>query len=278
MNIRTAIIPAAGYGTRFLPFTKAVPKEMLPLLNKPAIEYIVQEMYDCHLFNCLMIISPYKQALESYFTRSPHLENFLSEKNKLNLLDSVQRLIDGMTFTYIPQEQAKGLGHAIALARNSVHEEFVAILLPDDLIFNAQPAIGQLMAIARQENASIIAVQEVPLEAVSSYGILKVKQQISQDLFEIADVIEKPAPQDAPSNLAIIGRYILSCHIFKALDQVGPAAHGEIQLTDGIAHMIKAGHKVLGYKIQGTRYDIGVPAGWLAANNALSCSLPSTRP
>lgn len=274
MKITKAIIPAAGHGTRFLPWTKAVPKEMLPLLNKPAIQYIVEEIAKAGLQNCIMITAPHKYAIENHFDAAPELEQFLKEKNKLNLIHDLQKLIDSLEFSYIHQEQAKGLGHAIWLARNSIAQEYFGVLLPDDIMVSNPPGIAQLIEIAEKENASVIAVQEVPQEAVSSYGIIAIKKQLRPDLYEVQDLVEKPSAANAPSNLAIIGRYVLSSKIFKALDEVAPSAGGEIQLTDGIAQMLKAGEKVLAYTIKGTRYDVGTPTGWLHALLELAAKDP----
>jgi len=270
MKITTAIIPAAGHGTRFLPYTKAVPKEMVPLLNKPAIQYIAQEIADAHLKRCIIITAPHKQAIATHFGNAPELEQFLKEKNKSNLLSDLDKLIAALSFEYIFQKQAKGLGHAVGLASAAIDSDFFGILLPDDIMIGAQPGIGQLARIAQQENASVIAVQEVGPEQISSYGVIGYEKKLSPDLFEISTVVEKPAAQDAPSNLAIIGRYILSTQIFKALDNVFPSANGEIQLTDGIATLINGGHRVLAYRIKDTRYDVGTPDGWLEANIALA--------
>jgi UTP--glucose-1-phosphate uridylyltransferase len=270
MKITKAVIPAAGHGTRFLPWTKAVPKEMLPLLNKPAIQYIVEEIAQSDMRSCVMITAPHKQAIANHFDVCPALEQFLKEKNKSNLLDELNKLSRSVELSYIHQEEAKGLGHAIWLARNAIAQEYFGILLPDDILISTNPGIKQLMDIAQQENASVIAVQEVPKENVSAYGVIAIKKQLSANLFEISDLVEKPTANQAPSNLAIIGRYILSHTIFKALDEVKPSAGGEIQLTDGIATMLKKGERVIAYKIQGTRYDIGTPAGWLHANIELA--------
>jgi len=266
MNITKAVVPAAGHGTRFLPWTKAVPKELLPLLNKPAIHYIAQEIADAGLSECIMISAPHKVALENYFKPAPELEKFLQEKGKSHLLSDIDDLIQSLRFTYLYQEEAKGLGHAIHLARNNISDEYFGILLPDDIMMSNPSGIKQLMEIAIKENASVIAVQEVPHEKVSSYGIVAIKNQINSSLFEVSDLVEKPAPNNAPSNLAIIGRYVLSRNIFTSLQHLPPSAGGEIQLTDGIAHMLKSGQRVLAYTMHGSRFDVGTPAGWLEAN------------
>jgi UTP--glucose-1-phosphate uridylyltransferase len=270
MKITKAVVPAAGHGTRFLPWTKAVPKELLPLFNKPAIHYIAQEIADAGLTECIMISAPHKHALENYFKPAPELEKFLQEKSKSYLLSDIDSLIQSLRFTYVYQEEAKGLGHAINLARNSIADDYFGILLPDDIMVSNPSAIKQLIDIAHTENASVVAVQEVPREKVSSYGIIAIKNQIHSNLFEVSDLVEKPAPHDAPSNLAIIGRYVLSRNIFTSLEHLQPSAGGEIQLTDGIAHMLKSGKRVLACTMHGSRFDVGTPAGWLEANLALA--------
>ena len=278
MKITQAVMPAAGHGTRFLPYTKAIPKEMVPLLDKPAIQYIVQEIADAGLSEAIMITAPHKQAIAQHFGKASELEAFLQEKNKSHLLDNLNKLIAQVKIEYIHQTHAKGLGHAISLAQAPIgNDEYFAVLLPDDIMISQQPGIGQLIEIARTENASVIAVQEVPQENISAYGVIAFDKQLSDDLFELKSVVEKPAAQNAPSNLAIIGRYVLSSQIFKLLDEVSPSANGEIQLTDGIAKLIESGHKVLAYKIKGTRHDVGTPSGWLQANEALAFEKRSAR-
>ena len=263
MDISKAIIPAAGLGTRFLPYTKAVPKEMLPIINKPAIEYIVQEGISSDIHNFCMVTGRSKQAIANYFDSSPELEHFLREHGKEKLMAGLNRLIRQAQFTYVRQSEPLGLGHAIWLARHTIGKEYFGIFLPDDIVVSKQPALAQLIRIARQEKASVVAVQEVPQECVSSYGIISVKKQITPNLFQVSQLVEKPDAKDAPSNLAVIGRYVLSHKIFQALDDISSYASEEIQLTDGISQMMKHNEKVFAYKVQGTRYDIGTPIGWL---------------
>lgn len=270
MHIVKAVIPAAGYGTRFLPFTKAVPKEMLPLLNKPAIQYIVEEIMAANLQQCAIITTKQKQAIKDHFSPNPPLEKFLKQHNKLGLLQSVQKIIDSIDFTYINQEEALGLGHAVSLAHHVIGNEYFAVLLPDDIILHSSSAIGQLITIAREKNAAVLAVQEMPAATLSSYGVIAIEEQLSPELFAIQSVVEKPAPNMAPSNFAIIGRYILPPVIFKALQEIKPSNNGELQLTDALAWLLEHGHPIFAYKIQGNRYDVGTPAGWLSAIHDLS--------
>lgn len=267
MKIQCAIIPAAGLGTRFLPYTKAVPKELLPLIDIPAIHRIAQECADSGITSVEIIISPGKEALQHYFSPDKSLDTFLAQKNKEHLLTSLNNLISNLSFSYSLQEKPLGLGHAILCAKNSVKDGYCAVLLPDDIIVASTPGIAQLLAIAQKHQASVIAVQEVPLESVSSYGVVSYQEQLDENCYVINDLVEKPQQKDAPSNLAIIGRYILSAGIFKALENTSPGAGGEIQLTDGIRRLLKSGEKIIAYKIQGKRYDIGNPQGWVAAVN-----------
>lgn len=274
MNIIKAIIPAAGFGTRLLPLTKAIPKEMIPLLTKPTIQYVVEETMASGISQCVIITTSRKQAIANYFSPDIPLQQFLKKNNKEALLEGVQKIIDTVTFSYLFQEEAKGLGHAIWLARDSIGNNYSAILLPDDIVISQNPAIKQLMQVAYQQNATVIAIQEMPTELISSYGVIGVKKQLTTNIFEVASLIEKPAASDAPSNLAIIGRYILSPFIFTALEESKPNAHGELQLTDALAAMLAQGHPIYAVKIEGTRYDVGTPSGWLTATMQMALADP----
>ena len=273
-DITKVIIPAAGQGTRFLPFTKAIPKEMLPLLEKPALQRIIEEGIQSEIRNYIIVTARGKNSIEDHFDADPVLENFLKEHEKESLVSCIDKIIKLAEFTYIRQQESLGLGHAIWLARHCIQKEYFGVMLPDDIIISKQPALDQLIRIARQEKASVIAVQEVPMDCVSSYGIISVKKQLTPHLFQVGSVVEKPSQKNAPSNLAIIGRYILSNKIFSSLDQMKNYSVGELQLTDGIAHMIQNNEKVLAYKVQGVRYDIGTPIGWIKAVISLSLQHP----
>jgi len=273
-DITKVIIPAAGQGTRFLPFTKAIPKEMLPLLEKPALQRIVEEGIQSEIRNYIIITARGKNSIEDHFDANPVLESFLKEHEKESLVNCIEKIIKLAEFTYVRQQEPLGLGHAIWLARHSIQKEYFGIMLPDDIIISKQPALDQLIRIARQEKASVIAVQEVPIDCVSSYGIISVKKQLTPHLFQIGSVIEKPSQKNAPSNLAIIGRYVLSNKIFSSLEQMKNYSVGELQLTDGIAHMIQNNEKVFAYKVQGVRYDLGSPVGWIKAIISLSLQHP----
>lgn len=266
MEISKVIIPAAGLGTRFLPYTKAVPKEMLPLGQQPALHFIAEEALAASLNNFYIITGRGKESIGDYFDQSPHLEQLLREHKKSELISNITRIARTANFTYIRQPEPLGLGHAVWLARHSIGKEYCAIMLPDDIIFSKQSGIGQLMRIARQEKTSVIAVQEVPTEEISSYGVISIKKQITPNLFQVSGLVEKPQPKDAPSNLAVVGRYVLSYKIFSALEQLSTYATPELQLTDAISCMLHNNERVFAYKIQGTRHDLGTPLGWLKAN------------
>lgn len=278
MDIMKVIIPAAGLGTRFLPYTKSVPKEMLPLLNKPAIQYIIEEALGSDVSQFLIITNKDKQALANHFDSAADLMATLKETNKESLLAGIEKIIRAAHFTYIRQPEALGLGHALWMARHAIGKEYFGVMLPDDIITAPTPGLAQLIKIARQEKASVIAVQEVPEDCISAYGVISIKKQITPNLFQVSNLVEKPQQKDAPSNLAIIGRYVLSHKLFKALEDISAYNVGELQLTDGIVQMMKNNEKVFAYKIQGTRYDVGNPVGWVKCIIGLALQNPHYAP
>ena len=269
-----AIIPAAGLGTRFFPITKTIPKEMLPILNKPAIQYVIEEGVAANISDFIMIINHHKTAIMNYFDSSFMVEQLIKEKNKNSGLDDLLMLCNSIRVSYIDQEIPLGLGHAVSLAAHLIDEEYVSILLPDDIIISAHAGIGQLIEVAQREKASVIAVQEVPRESVSSYGIVGIRKQINNHLSEISYVIEKPQPDSSPSQLGIIGRYVLSRSVFNALSHISKGIGNELQLTDAIDYMLSKGERIIACKVQGTRYDTGTPLGLLQANMALGLNNP----
>ncbi len=264
MNVTKVIIPAAGFGTRFFPITKSVPKELLPLGNTPALQKVIEEGVAAGIHDFYIITNKEKHAIEHYF--SPHnLFESLTHHQKRGL-ESINNLIANAHFHYLNQPHMLGLGHAVLMAKKEINHEYFGVILPDDIIFHEQPGIGQLMVIAQKYNATVVAVTEVPHDQISAYGSIKPGKQITPDIIEITDIIEKPAPEKAFSNLGIIGRYIFTPAIFDAIEAIAPAATGEIQLTDAITYLAQKGQRVLAYKIKGARFDIGRPAGWLEAN------------
>jgi UTP--glucose-1-phosphate uridylyltransferase len=272
--ITKAIIPAGGLGTRFLPATKITPKEMLPLLDKPAIQYIVEEGVKSGIKSFVVVTGKNKSVIEDHFDSFPELENFLKLKKKEELLEGVTRLINAANFMYVRQREPMGLGHAIWTARHVIGKEHIAVFLPDDIIVHTIPCMAQLMQIAIQEKCNVVAVQEVPMENVASYGVIGVRKQFSPNLFQVKELVEKPTIANAPSNLAIVGRYVLSPGIFDVLDELKIGTGGEVQLTDAIQNLLLSGEKVFAYKIQGTRYDVGTPMGLLKANIDLALRHP----
>lgn len=264
IKVTKLIIPAAGIGSRFLPITKSIPKEMLPLSNKPAIEYIVQEGVDAGIDNMLIILSPDKNIIIDYFSYNHHLEQVLAEQNKSYYLSELNNLIAKTKFQYFIQNKPKGVANALLHAQPAIQtNEYFALCYPDDIIFGKNPEIGNLIKMAQEHKAMIIGVMEVPLEKISAYGVIAPKKQIDDNLFEIDYFVEKPKMQEAPSNLAGIGRFILHSDLFSFIPQTMPNKDGEILLPDTISLMISKGYKVLAYKIQGQRFDTGTPAGWL---------------
>lgn len=265
-KIRKAVFPAAGLGTRFLPATKAQPKEMLPLVDKPVIQYAVEEAVASGLDNLVIITGRGKNAIEDHFDTSFELESLLRERGKLELLSLVRVVSDMGHIAYIRQKEALGLGHAILVAEDLMHDESFGVLLGDDVIVADVPCMRQMIEIYERYGTIVVAVMEVPREETSRYGIIKGNLLPDSDgrLFEIVDMVEKPPAAESPSNLAIIGRYILTPSIFKTLAETGKGSGGEIQLTDGIRRLLPR-QRILAYKFKGKRHDAGDKLGFLQA-------------
>src|SRR5690554_3022654 len=263
MKIKKAIIPAAGLGTRLLPATKAQPKEMLPIVDKPTIQYIIEEAIDAGIENIIIITGRNKRAIEDHFDKSIELELALEEKGKNELLEMVNRISNMVNIHYIRQKEPQGLGQAIHCARTFIGNEPFAVLLGDDVMQAEKAVIGQMMEIFQEKQEPVIGVQKVPESDVSSYGIVKYSQQEGK-LFQVEDLIEKPALKEAPSNLAILGRYIITPDIFPILDRTKPGRNNEIQLTDALKEL--AGQRpIYAYDFAGKRYDVGNKIGFLKA-------------
>lgn len=263
MKIKKAVFPVAGLGTRFLPATKASPKEMMPLVDKPLIQYVVEEAIDAGIEEVIMITGRGKNAIEDHFDISFELEHALKGKNNNKMLEEVQRISNLVDFWYIRQKEPLGLGHAILRTKDLIGNEPFAVLLGDDIIHSDVPTIKQLMNIHEKYNASVIAVEKVDKKDISGYGVIEPKK-LDERVYQIMDMVEKPSPQDAPSDLAIIGRYILTPEIFTALEKTVPDKSGEIQLTYGLRHLLK--HQVVyAYQFEGKRYDAGNKLGFLKA-------------
>jgi UTP--glucose-1-phosphate uridylyltransferase len=265
-KIRRALFPAAGLGTRFLPATKAQPKEMLPLVDKPIIQYAVEEAVAAGLENLVIITGRGKNAIEDHFDVSYELEKILAERGKSDVLSLVRAVSEMVHIAYVRQKEALGLGHAILVARDLMNEEPFAVLLGDDVIVSDVPCIRQMMDIHDRHQTSVVALMEVPVNEVGRYGIIKTRPLSEGDgrLFEVLDMVEKPSPEKAPSNLAIIGRYILTPTIFEALRETGKGSGGEIQLTDALRRLLGR-ERILAYKFRGKRHDAGDKLGFLQA-------------
>ncbi len=262
-GVRKAVIPAAGLGTRFLPASKGTPKELLPILDTPSIQYVVEEIVRAGVKHIITVTSRGKGALQDYFDRSPELESALEKAGKLDILDHIRRITSVASFSYVRQQEPRGLGHAVLQAKALVGNEPFAVVLPDDIITSEEPVLGQMLKVHEEYKASVVAVEEVPWEQVSSYGIVD-GEEVAEGVYAVRGLVEKPALNQAPSNLAIVGRYILDPAIFQALEETPPGAKGEIQLTDGMARML--GSKPLyALRFQGSRYDTGNPLGLLRA-------------
>ncbi len=265
-KVRRAVFPAAGLGTRFLPATKAQPKEMLPLVDKPIIQYAVEEAMASGIENLVIITGRGKTAIEDHFDVSYELEKILEERGKSDLLNRVRTVSEMVHLAYIRQKEALGLGHAILVARPLVNDEPFAVLLGDDVIVSEVPCIRQMLDIYERYHTSVVALMEVPEEETGRYGIIKGRQMPEGNgaLYEVSDMVEKPKRGEAPSNLAIIGRYILTPAIFEMLEETGKGSGGEIQLTDGLRRLL-ARERVLAFKFNGKRHDAGDKLGFLQA-------------
>ena len=263
MKIKKAVFPVAGLGTRFLPATKSTPKEMLPLIDKPLVQYVVEEAVASGIEQILFVTGRNKRALEDHFDISFELEALLYEKGKDVELSQMRHIAEMVNIFYVRQKQAMGLGHAILCARDFVGDEPFAVLLGDDIIDGEKPCLGQLLEVYRKYRGSVLALEKVPLANISSYGCVSANR-ITERVFEITDLVEKPKPKEAPSDMAIIGRYILTPDIFPILEKQEPGKGGEIQLTDALVKLAKE-EAIYGCLFEGVRHDCGDKLGFLKA-------------
>jgi UTP--glucose-1-phosphate uridylyltransferase len=273
MKVRKAIIPAAGFGTRFLPATKSQAKEMITVIDKPLIQYTVEEAAGAGIEEIGIITSRGKAAMEDHFDRSPELEAFLEEKGKLDLLEEARRIARLAKFSYIRQAQMLGLGHAILMGESFAAGEPVAALTPDDIYDCSVPCIKQLIDAFVEKKATVVVLGRVDKEGTKKYGIIKVKKQLSDRLFEVSDMAEKPGPEKALSDLGILGRYVFTPEIFQAIKNTPADARGEIQITDAIRVLLDS-QPVYGYLFEGHRYDCGNKLGFLEGTIALALKHP----
>lgn len=275
MSIRKAVIPAAGLGTRFLPATKAQPKEMLPLVDKPAIQYIVEEARESGIESLLIITGRGKRAIEDHFDHAPELEFFLRQKGQEDLAEEVRKISELLSIHYVRQKEPKGLGHAVLCAKEFVGNEYFAVLLGDDVFFSEIPALRQLINLHEEMRGSVIGVVEVGKDEVSRYGIIE-GVSLRPGLFKVRSLIEKPSPEEAPSNLAIVGRYVLSPLVFEILKDTKPGKGGEIQLTDALS-VLSQNEPLYAWVLNGMRFDVGEKLGYMIAQVELAFNHPEIR-
>ena len=275
MKITKAVIPAAGFGTRFLPATKAVPKEMLPIIDKPTIQYIAEEAIRAGISDLLIITARGKDALINHFDRAFELETILERENKQDMLAAVREVSDKLDVHFIRQQEQKGLGHAVLYAKTFVGNEPFAVMLGDDVVDSEIPCIGQLMQQFDQCQSTVLGVQKVGMEHVSKYGIVDC-EPVGNRLYKVNGMVEKPKKEDAPSDIAVLGRYVLTPGIFDCLQKTPKGAGGEIQLTDGIV-ILGQSEPIYAYDFEGRRYDIGNKQGFLQATVDFALKRPDLR-
>ena len=275
MEIKKAVFPAAGFGTRFLPATKAIPKEMLPLVDKPLIQYVVEEAKLSGLQEIIIVTGMGKTAIEDHFDTSFELEKLLQERGKYELLKMIEEVSGMVHFAYTRQKKPLGLGHAISITKNLINNEPFSVFLGDDIIDSRVPAMKQMIGVYNKHSTSVLAVQRVPRSDARLYGIIKGKK-VAPNIYRVIDLVEKPKGTP-PSNLAIIGRYILTPGIFNALEVTRPGAGGEIQLTDALRILIQT-EEIYACEFEGNRYDAGDKLGFLKANVSLALKRPDLRP
>jgi UTP--glucose-1-phosphate uridylyltransferase len=276
-KVTKAVFPVAGLGTRFLPATKSIPKEILSLVDRPLIQYALDEAREAGIEEFIIVTSRGKSALSDYFDGSPELERVLEDKGKFDLLDLVHDItMDSGEIVYIRQRKPRGLGDAVRCAAKLIGDEPFAVLLPDDVIAAEKPCLKQMIDAHENTGGNVVAVMEVPAEKASDYGLIDVAEDRG-NLVSVKGMIEKPRPEDAPSNLAVIGRYILTAEILTNLATTGRGAGGEIQLTDAIAQEIKNSNNVYGFRFEGTRFDCGSKSGFLQATVAFGLAREELR-
>jgi UTP--glucose-1-phosphate uridylyltransferase len=275
MKVKKAVIPVAGLGTRFLPATKTVPKELLPIVDIPAVQYVVQEAMEAGIAEVIFVTGRGKDSIEDHFDEAPELDQVLESRGQKAMRDTLRRVAEMVEIVSVRQKRPLGLGHAVLCARDLIGDEPFAVLLSDDLIDAELPCVQQLVEIFEERKESVLALRRVPRQDVNKYGIVGGKK-ITERLCEVTEMVEKPHPDEAPSQMAIIGRYILRPEIFSFLEKVSPGKGGEIQLTDAISQLARR-QKVYGYEFEGAHYDIGDKFGFVQATVAYALKRPDLR-
>jgi UTP--glucose-1-phosphate uridylyltransferase len=268
MDEVVGVILAAGWGTRLLPATKSVPKEMLPLVDRPLIHYTLEELVASGVTHTVVVTARGKEAIQGYFDSLPELERLLDERGSAGLLASIHAIVGACDLTYVLQPQQLGIAHAVNTARRAIGRHTFVLCFPDDVIAGARPVAAQLLDIHRERNASVLAVERVPQHQISRYGVVAV-EPVADRLYRVTGLVEKPAPEDAPSDLGIVGRYVLTPGIFDAIDGLEPGANGELQITDAIQRLLER-EPVYAYTFEGERFDTGNPLGYLRSAVALA--------
>lgn len=264
MDIRKVVIPVAGWGTRSLPATKNVPKELLPIYKKPVVQYVVEEAIGAGMSDVIFVTNQNKTIIEDHFDYNLVLEQLLKRKGKTDLLGEVRKVAEMANIISVRQKVQLGLGHAVLCARDVINEDAFGVMVGDDLMFGLEPGIQQLVSVAKEERLAVVGVVEVPRNKVDRYGIIQ-GEEIRSGVYRVREMVEKPAVEDAPSNMAVVGRYLLTPDVFEHLDDIGPGVGGEIQLTDALARMA-ADNRLLAVKLHGRRFDAGDWAEYLTAN------------
>ena len=275
MQIRKAVIPAAGLGTRFLPVTKSVPKELLPILDKPMLQYVVEEAAEAGIQEIIIVTSQGKESIAAYFQPYPELESRLAETGADDMLAKVKDATSLAEVSFVIQEEPLGLGHAVLTAREAVGEEPFVVILPDDIVAHRPGVLSQMLEVSNRMDAGVVAVEPMPWEAISNYGVVAAEKTAAR-VHRIRQLVEKPSREEAPSNLTIVGRYVLPPEIFDCLERTPPGAKGEIQLTDGIGILLDT-REMYAYEFMGRRYDGGTPLGLLRASLEFGLARNDTR-
>lgn len=275
MKVKKAVIPAAGFGTRFLPATKAVPKEMLPIIDKPTIQYIAEEAVNAGIEELLIIVSRGKDAIINHFDKAFEIETILERDGKEEMLNAVREVSDKLNVCFVRQQEQKGLGHAVLCAKTFVGNEPFAVMLGDDVVVSEKPCIGQLMEQHDKYGASVLGVQKVGMEHVSKYGIVDC-EHVEGRMYKLKGMVEKPKMEDAPSDVAVLGRYVITPGIFECLERTPKGAGGEIQLTDALV-LLSEKEDIYAYDFEGKRYDIGNKQGFLQATVDFALSRPDLK-
>jgi UTP--glucose-1-phosphate uridylyltransferase len=272
MEVRKAVIPAAGWGTRFLPVTRAYPKELLPLINKPLIQYAVEEALNSGIKEIIIVISSGIHAIPDYFKPAPELRALLQQKGENKLADEMGRLDNRADITYLTQSERLGLGHAVLMAKEAVGAEPFAVILPDDVVDAREPVLAQMLKVFKKYESSVVAVESIDTPEIQRYGVIR-PETVSPRVHKVLSLVEKPTPETAPSSLGIVGRYILMPEIFDAIRATKPGSQGEIQLTDAASILLRT-QFIYALEFEGRRFDMGNPVGWLEAQVALGLKSP----